>query len=90
VKPTRASERVAVPGVRPAIFKLVDKGEGLFDLYRSSAKISNARPGNKGRWSAQFWLSGEKWHAEAGSADALLRLRSTRNRQRAPTRRFVE
>jgi hypothetical protein len=72
VKPV--SGRVEVPGVRPATFKLVDKGEGLFDLRRSSGKIGNARPGKGGRWSAQFWLEGERWRAEATAPDALLRL----------------
>jgi hypothetical protein len=74
VKRKTFSERVEVPGVRPAPFQLLDKGEGLFDLRRSSGTIGNARPDKGGQWSAQFWLEGEKWRAEAGSADALLRL----------------
>ncbi len=74
MKHSTVSERVEIPGVRPATFKLVDKGGELFDLYRASRKIGNARAGARGRWTGQFWLAGEKWRAEAGSAEELVRL----------------
>jgi hypothetical protein len=67
------ARRVEVAGVRPATFKLVDRGEGLFDLYRSSRKIGNARSGG-GRWTGQFWTSGENWRIAADSSEELLAL----------------
>jgi hypothetical protein len=71
--PEPIAERVEVAGVRPATFKLVDRGDGLFDLYRASRKIGNARSG-AGKWSGQFWTSGEMWRVAAGSPEELLAL----------------
>ena len=67
------ARRVEVAGVRPATFKLVDRGDGLFDLYRASRKIGNARSGD-GRWIGQFWTSGEMWRVAADSPEELLAL----------------
>jgi hypothetical protein len=67
------ARRVEVAGTRPATFKLVDKGDGLFDLHRASRKIGNARSGG-GRWTGQFWTSGEMWRVDTDSPDELLAL----------------
>jgi putative SOS response-associated peptidase YedK len=37
------SERIGVPGVRPATFKLVEKAVQSYDLFRSGKKIGTAR-----------------------------------------------
>jgi hypothetical protein len=67
------ARRVEVAGIRPATFKLVDRGDGLFDLYRASRKIGNAKSGD-GRWAGQFWTSGEMWRVATDSPDELLAL----------------
>ena len=67
------ARRVEVAGIRPATFKLVDKGDGLFDLHRSSRKIGNARRGD-GQWLGQFWTSGEMWRVVTDSPEELLAL----------------
>ena len=67
------ARRVEVAGIRPATFKLVDRGDGLFDLYRSSRKIGNARSGDR-RWMGQFWTSGERWRVTTDSPEELLAL----------------
>jgi hypothetical protein len=73
LKRTAASEKIEIPGARPATFKLVDTGAGLLDIYRSSGKIGNARAGKRDRWAGQFWLFGERWRVSASSADELLK-----------------
>jgi hypothetical protein len=73
VRRTAHSEKIELPGARPVIFKLIDGSAGLFDLYRSSGKIGNARAGKRNAWAGQFWLSGERWRVTAGSAGELLK-----------------
>ena len=70
------SERVEVPGVRPATFKLVEKGPELYDLYRSARKIGTARVEPNGEWTARFEAAG-RWTAAAKSGPELLRLIGT-------------
>jgi hypothetical protein len=72
--PKAISERVAVPGVRPASFKLVEKATDSFDLFRSSRKIGAARVETDGAWTARFDGPDGGWQASAGSAAELLRL----------------
>lgn len=66
------SRRVEVPGVRPAAFKLVEKGVESFDLFRSSGRLGTARVEERGQWAARFAFDGKDWKARADSAEALL------------------
>jgi hypothetical protein len=69
------TERVEVPGVRPAAFKLVEWAPDSFHLFRSSRKIGTAAA--EGGWSARFRFGKKEWKGSAESADALLRLVGT-------------
>jgi hypothetical protein len=66
------SALVEAPGVRPATFKLVEKGPDSFDLFRSSRKIGTARIEENGEWTARFEAAGKRWTAVAESAADLL------------------
>ena len=68
------AERVEVPGVRPATFRLRWKAEGSFDLYRSSRKLGRARVEEDGDWTARFEATGKRWLATAASGEDLLGL----------------
>ena len=68
------SERVEMPGVRPATFKLVEKAAESFDLFRSSRKIGSARVERGGVWTATFDAPGGRRMATAASGKDLLRL----------------
>jgi hypothetical protein len=68
------AERVAVPGGRPATFRLRWKAPESFDLYRGSRKLGTARVEENGDWTARFDRNGKSWHAAAGSGEELLRL----------------
>lgn len=68
------SEKVEVPGVRPATFKLVERGPGSYVLYRSSRKLGTARVEEDGAWTARFDDAEGERRAEADSGKALLRL----------------
>jgi hypothetical protein len=63
---------VEVPGVRPATFKLVEKGIESFDLFRSSKKLGTARVEERGDWTARFTFDGKDWNARADSVEELL------------------
>lgn len=69
--------RIEVPGVRPASFKFVERGQDSYELFRSSAKIGTARAEESGSWSARFAAGGKHLVARAGSTDALLKLVGT-------------
>lgn len=68
------SEKVEVPGVRPATFKLVERGPGSYALYRSSRKLGTARVEEDGNWTARFGDGKSERQAEAESGKALLRV----------------
>jgi hypothetical protein len=68
------SEKVEVPGVRPATFKLVERGPGSYFVYRSSRKLGTARVEEDGSWTARFEDAEGERQAEAESGKALLRL----------------
>jgi hypothetical protein len=74
VKGKAISEKVAVPGVRPVGFKLVEKAADSYDLYRSSRKFGTARVEPMGDWTARFEAPGGEFTAAAQSAPDLLRL----------------
>jgi hypothetical protein len=68
---------VEVPGVRPATFKLIERGPDSYELYRSSRKLGTARKEDRGEWTASFEALRKSWKANAKSADALLKLVGT-------------
>jgi hypothetical protein len=68
------SERVEVAGARPATFKLVEKAEGSYDLFRSRKKIGTARVEEDDGVSARFAAPDGSWSASAKSAPELLSL----------------
>ena len=65
---------VDVPGARSASFKLVEKAEDSYELFRSSKKIGTGRVEERGSWSAHFEATRKRWIAGAPSAESLLRL----------------
>lgn len=67
-------EKVEVPGVRPATFKLVERGPDSYFLYRSSRKLGTARVEEDGSWTARFEDAEGERRAEAESGKALLRV----------------
>jgi hypothetical protein len=71
------SEKVEVPGVRPATFKLVGRGPDSYFLYRSSKKLGTARVEPDGEWTARFAGPDGFFEAAAPSGPALLRLVGT-------------
>lgn len=68
------SERIALPGGRPATFRLRWKAPDSFDLYRGSRKLGTARVEENGEWTARFDRDRKGWQASAGSGVDLLRL----------------
>jgi len=68
------SEQVEVQGARPATFRLVEKAEDSFDLYRSGKKIGTARAEENGEYSAHFTASDGEWQAKAATPSELLGL----------------
>jgi hypothetical protein len=68
------SERVEVAGARPATFKLVEKAEDSYDLFRSGKRIGTARAEESGGFSARFAASDGEWEATASTSPELLRL----------------
>jgi hypothetical protein len=68
------SERVEVPGVRPATFRLRWRAEDSYDLYRGSRKLGTARIEENSEWTGRFDREGKAWRATADSGEELLRL----------------
>jgi len=68
------SERVEVPGARPAAFKLVERAADSFYLYRSSRKIGTARVEENGEWTARIEMDDLKCRGTAKSGRELLQL----------------
>jgi len=68
------SEKVAVPGVRAATFKLLERGPDSYFLYRSSSKLGAARVEEDGTWTAFFGDAKSERQAKADSAKGLLRV----------------
>ncbi len=68
------SERVEVAGARAATFRLVERGEGSFDLFRSGKKIGTARVEKSGDYSAWFAGPDGKLEARALETSELLLL----------------
>ena len=68
------AERVEVPGVSPATFRLRWKAEDSYDLYRGSRKLGTARIEENSEWTARFDREGKAWRATADSGEELLRL----------------
>ena len=73
---TLQSERIEVPGARPALFKLKEWAPDSFRLFRSSRKIGQA-VAEGGAWRAEFRFRDKDWTARAEAPDALLRLVGT-------------
>jgi hypothetical protein len=71
------SEKVEVPGIRPATFKLVERGPDSYFLYRSSRKLGTARVEENGGWTARFDDPDIPVEATAHSGPELLRLVGT-------------
>jgi hypothetical protein len=65
---------VDVPGARPAAFKLVERAEDSFYLYRSSRKIGTARVEESGDWTARIETDDLRRTATAKSGPELLQL----------------
>ena len=63
---------IEVAGVRPATFKLVEKAEDSYDLFRSGKRIGTARMEEDGTLSARFEAKDGEWFATAKSASDLL------------------
>ncbi len=71
------SEKVEVPGIRPATFKLVGRGPDSYFLYGSSKKLGTARVEPDGEWTARFATPAGSLEASAPSGPELLRLVGT-------------
>ena len=67
-------ERVDVLGVRPATFKLVEKAEGSYDLFRSGRKIGTARAEESGDVSGRFTAPDGEWSVTVQTARELLQV----------------
>jgi len=72
--PEPISEKIEVPGVRPATFKLVERAEDSFFLFRSSRKLGTARVEENGDWTARIGEGRKGFVATAGSGPELLKL----------------
>jgi hypothetical protein len=68
------SERIEVAGVRPATFKLVEKAEQSYDLFRSGKKIGTARAEESGEISARFAAREGELQTTAPTLSELIRL----------------
>jgi hypothetical protein len=68
------SEQVDVAGIRPATFKLVEKAEGSYDLFRSGRKIGTARTEEGGEVSGRFTAADGEWSATSRTARELLQV----------------
>jgi hypothetical protein len=75
--PAPLSARIEVPGVRPANFKLVERAEESFYLYRSSRKNGTARVEENGEWTARVEGGDARFVATATSGPELLKLVGT-------------
>jgi hypothetical protein len=71
------SEKVEMAGVRPATFKLVERGPDSYFLYRSSRKLGTARVEENGEWTARFDDPDGPIEATASSGPELLRMVGT-------------
>ncbi len=67
-------ERIEIPGVRPATFKLVERAKESFFLYRSSRKLGTARVEENGEWTARIGEGKAGFIAAAKSGPQLLKL----------------
>jgi hypothetical protein len=68
------SERVELPGVRPATFKLTERAKESFYLYRSSRKLGTARVEENGAWTARIGEGKAGLVATAETGPELLKL----------------
>ena len=68
------SERVEVAGARPTTFKLMEKAEDSFDLFRSGKKIGTARAEENGEVSGRFTAADGEWSVTGQTARELLQL----------------
>lgn len=66
-----------MPGARPAIFKLVERAQESFYLYRSSRKIGTARIEENREWTARVGEGKSGFLATARSGPELLKLVGT-------------
>jgi len=73
---TPQSERIEVPGARPALFRLKEWAPDSFRLFQSSRKIGQAVV-ERGAWRAEFRFRDKDWTAQAETPGALLRLVGT-------------
>src|SRR4051812_23382227 len=71
------TERIEMPGVRPATFKLVERAKESFYFYRSSKKLGTARVEENGDWSARIGEGKTGVIATAKSGPELLKLVGT-------------
>jgi hypothetical protein len=71
------TEKVELPGVRPATFKLVERAKESYFLYRSSSKLGTARVEENGEWTARIGEGKTALFATAKSGPELLKLVGT-------------
>ena len=71
------AEKIEIPGVRPAIFKLVERAKESYFLYRSSKKLGTARVEENGAWTARVGEGRSGFLATAKSGRELLKLVGT-------------
>jgi len=71
------SERIEIPGVRPAAFKLVERAKESYFLYRSSRKLGTARVEESGEWTARVGEGKTGFVATAKTGPDLLKLVGT-------------
>jgi hypothetical protein len=71
------SERIDLPGARPATFKLLERAKESYFLYRSSKKLGTARVEENGEWTARVGEGKSAVLATAKSGPELLKLVGT-------------
>jgi len=74
---TPIAEKIEIPGVRAAIFKLVERAKESYFLYRSSKKLGTARVEENGAWTARVGEGRSGFLATAKSGRELLKLVGT-------------
>jgi hypothetical protein len=71
------SEKIEIPGARPATFKLIERAKDSYLLYRSSRKLGTARVEENGEWTARIGEGKAAFVATAKSGPDLLKLVGT-------------
>lgn len=68
------TEKVELPGVRAATFKLIERAQESYFLYRSSKKLGTARVEESGEWTARVGEGKSGLLVTAKSGSELLML----------------